>query len=116
MKKIILILSILLIPLQTFAFEDYIILSDLKVDSAYAKDDNIASVLPFFTIENNKNMLIVRAKSVGKTVIILETDSNNITLNVEISEDKTTLSEFDGITAFPIDFINEPAKPVLRGK
>ena len=116
MRKIFLTLLIFLGALQAYGFEDYIILSDIKVDSVYSKNENIVSVIPFYTIDNSKGTLILKAKSEGNTQIFIETNSGNIILDVNVTDKKTVLSEADGITVFPIDFISEPEKPVLRGK
>ena len=116
MKKIFLTLLIFLGALQAYGFEDYIILSDKKVDSVYSKDETIASVIPFYTIDNSKETLILKAKSEGNTQIVIETNNGNIAIDVEITDKKTVLSETEGITAFPIDFLSEPEKLELRGK
>ena len=116
MKKTLLTIFIFFTALQAYGFEDYIILSDLKVDSVYSKDESIVSIVPFYTIDNGKETLILKAKSEGNTEIIIETSNENITLNVEITDKKTTLSESDRIKAFPIDFMQKPKKPVLRGE
>lgn len=65
MKKLLVILSILLIPLQACAFEDYILTSDKPVISVSSSDESVISVLPFFTIDNNKDTIIVKAKKKG---------------------------------------------------
>ena len=116
MIKKILILLIFFIPLQAFGFEDYILLSDSKVDSAYSKDENIATVETFYTIDNNKKILILKAKSEGKTQIVIETNEKILTIDTEINETSTTLSNVEGISSFPVDMINKPTKPTLRGK
>ena len=116
MKKIFLTFLIFLGALQAYGFEDYIILSDIKVDSAYSKDENILSVMPFYTIDNGKKILILNAKSEGKTQILIETDNGEINIDVIITDKETILSDVEGITAFPIDFVSGPDKPVLREK
>jgi len=116
MKKIILIFSIFLISLQAYGFEDCIILSDVKINSVYSKDENIAVVKPFFTIDNSKETIILKVKSEGNTKIILETDNNDIEIDVNITDETTNLTPIEGITFFPIDFVSEPKKPILRGK
>lgn len=48
MKKCLLIASIIFIPLQALAFEDYIIVSEKPVHSVLSNDESIVSVVPFF--------------------------------------------------------------------
>ena len=67
MKKILFILLIFLIP-QAQAFEDYLILSDSPVSSINWSDDDVISATPLFTIDNNKNTIILKAKKEGMTV------------------------------------------------
>lgn len=117
MKKYIFAILILLIPIQVSAFEDYVILSDTPVNFVYSKDETIVSILPFFTIDNSKNMLILKSKSEGATDIVFETNDGIKTINVTVNENQTNVSETEGISAFTLDFTNslpERKKPVLR--
>lgn len=114
MKKILLILSIFFLQLQASAFEDYIIMSDFKIEKAYSNNNNIVEITPFYTIDNKKNTLILHSKNSGKTTVVFETEKSKILMDVIVDEDKTTLSEIDGMQAFVLDVIDEPLKPVLR--
>ena len=57
MRNLVLILSIILIPLKAYGFEDYIIVSDKPVELVSSDDREILDVSPFFTIDNNKNSI-----------------------------------------------------------
>ncbi len=114
MKKIIPILLILFSSLQAYGFEDYIIMSEKPVKNVYSKDENIVSVLPFLTIDNNKNTMIVKSKSEGSTEIVIETLDNTINIKIEVDEKETIFSENDEISIYALDFLDEPFKPTLR--
>lgn len=47
--------------------QDYIITTEKKVGSSFVKDEKILTLAPFFTIFNEKNVLILHPKTLGKT-------------------------------------------------
>lgn len=114
MKKILVTFLILNCALQAYGFEDYIIMSDKSVQNVYSKNENILSILPFFTIDNKKNTMIVKTKSEGNTQIVIETLEGTIDINVDVSEKEAVFSELDGISIFPLDFLDKPIIPELR--
>ena len=114
MRKIIPILLILFSSLQAYGFEDYIMMSENPVLNVYSKDENIVSVLPFLTIDNNKNTMIVKSKSEGNTEIVIETSDNTINIKVDVEENETIFSEDNDIMIFKLDFLDSPLKPTLR--
>lgn len=120
MKKLILILSILLLPLQANAFEDYIIVSDNPVKSVYCEDDEIAAILPFFTIDNSKNTLLLKSKKEGNTLLVIETTDGEAFINIEVKENETVMPKLEGLHYFILDIPpfkeQKREKPVLRGK
>ncbi len=105
MKKIFLLLFIFIMPLQALAFEDYIILSETKVDSVYSNNKDIVEILPFYTIDNNKKSIFLKAKNVGKAILTISTESGEKVIDVEISENKTELSGVEGLSYFPLDIV-----------
>jgi len=127
MKKIILILNLIVfIQLQVMALEDCIIYSENPVKSVYSEDENILEIIPLYNIDNTKNTMILRPKSIGKTLIILETTDGEAFIDAEITENKTILPELENLKYFVLDKPdiqnintknNEDVreKPVLRG-
>ena len=133
MKNIIPILLIAFFPLQSFAFEDYIIMSDYNVIKASSSDTNIASVNPLYNIDNNKNILLLKSKNVGKTILTIDSDKGEVYIDVEVTKDKTIIPQTEGLTYYVLDIpsaskeqenstetIPEPEeqqeKPILRGE
>ena len=103
MKRFLLLFSIVLIPLQASAFEDYIITSDKTVKSVYSSNSSVVSVTPFFTIDNAKNIILAKALNSGRAVIIIKTEDGEQAVNVKVSKDKTVLSQEDGLSYFKLD-------------
>lgn len=103
MKKFLVILSIFLIPLQVFAFEDYILTSDKPVISVSSSDESIVSVLPFFTIDNNKDTIIVKAKREGNAEITIKRYDKDVVVKVSITPEKTVFQSGNDVTYFPLD-------------
>ena len=93
MKKFLVILSILLIPLQAFAFEDYILTSDKPVISVSSSDESVISVLPFFTIDNNK----------GDATITIKRYDRNVVVKVRVTPEEIIFTSDDDIAFFPLD-------------
>ena len=114
MKKIFFTILILFCALQVYGFEDYIMMSDKSVQNVYSKNENVVSILPFYTIDNKKNTMIVKTKSEGNTQIVIETVEDVIDINVDVSEKEAEFSEHDGISIFPLDFLDKPIIPELR--
>ena len=135
MKNIIPILLITFFPLQSFAFEDYIIMSDYNVIKVSSSDTNIASVNPLYNIDNNKNILLLKSQNEGKTILTIESDKGEIFIDVEVTKDKTIIPQTEGLTYYVLDIPSmskeqenssetilqkEPEeqreKPILRGE
>lgn len=106
MKKFLLIASIVFIPLQALAFEDYIIVSDKPVHSVYSSDESVVSVVPFFTIDNKKDTIIVKAKREGHAEITVVQDGKDVVSKIEIMPDTTTIKCADGLSCFPLDKVD----------
>lgn len=103
MKKFLVILSIFLIPLQVFAFEDYILTSDKPVISVSSSDESIVSVLPFFTIDNNKDTIIVKAKKEGDAEITIKRYDRNVVVKVRVTPEKIIFTSGDDVSFLPLD-------------
>lgn len=92
-KKIFLLFSLILSPNFCFAAEtlsfslgyDYIITTDEPIKANLVDNSEILSVNPFFTIFNEKNVLLAHPQKVGKTLVTLLGDKNNIVLDVTVN-------------------------------
>lgn len=118
-KQILLTVAILL-PLQANAFEDYLIISDNPVNSVYSSDEKVFTIRPVFTIDNNKNNIILTPKSTGSAQIVVNTKNEQVKIDVTISDDKTVLSAKDGFTYYLLDIPDESLEivppPKIRGE
>ena len=102
MKKFLVILSIFLIPLQACAFEDYILTSDKPVISVSSSDESVISVLPFFTIDNNKDTIIVKAKKEGDAEITIKRYDKDVSVKVRVTPEKIIFTSGDDVSFFPL--------------
>ena len=103
MKRFLLLFSIVLIPLQASAFEDYIITSDKAVKSVFSSDESIVSAVPVFTIDNNKETIIVKAKREGNAEITVRQNDRDVVVKVRVTPEKTTFESGDDLVCFPLD-------------
>ena len=119
MKKLILILSIILIPLQACAFEDYIFTSDSPVKSVSSSDNSIVSISPFFTIDNTKDPITVNVPNEVNAEITVKLYDKDVVVKVQVTPDKTIFSNGDDFVFFPLDTPDEPVEilppPDIRG-
>lgn len=119
MKKLILILSIILIPLQACAFEDYIFTSDSPVKRVSSSDENVISVIPIFTIDNKKDTIIVKVRKEGNAEITVKLYDKDVVVKVQVTPDKTIFTNGDDFVFFPLDTPEEPVEilppPDIRG-
>ena len=111
MKKFFLLLAIISTITQAQAFEDYIILGDKKFDFIKSQNNDIVSVEPFYTIDNTKNIILLKSKQIGKTQLIYSIEGVEGDIEVEISEDRTILSKVEGLSYFVLDL---PEKSILH--
>lgn len=103
MKRILLLLTLIMLQLQAFSFEDYIIVSENPVNTVFSDDENIALILPLYNIDNSKNILFLKAKGTGKTIVTIETTEGEAYLDVEVTEDKTVIPQLDNLKYFSLD-------------
>lgn len=124
------ILSIFLFSaiLPVFGFEDCIINSDLKLTNIDIADKSMLEVSHLITIMNEKNTLMIHPLKIGKTSFsVLKDGQDKLSFQVEITEDKTIVSEQPGCEVLGLDTppeiieinLDEPpvqVLPELRGK
>lgn len=103
MKKNLMLLLILTNILPVCAFENYMIISEMPVKSVYAEDTKILDIKPVFTIDNEKNILILTAKKSGKTKIYLNLNGATKILNVNVNKNSTEIKPEKGFEYYSID-------------
>ena len=104
MKKILLILSIFFIPLQTLAFEDCIITTKGKLTDISIEDNKMVDVYPLITVGNDKNTLMVSPMKEGKTrFCVLKNNKDIVMFNIEITKNKTKIDDVKGFEIFTLD-------------
>lgn len=119
-KKIITLLIIFLGANQTFAFENYLITTEKIIKKITVSDESIISATPIFTIDNEKNIIVLEAKKIGTATITIITDETE-KIQVKVSENKTSITPCVGYIYEVIDTPPEPiqeidAPPILRDK
>lgn len=107
MKK--LLITILLMTSPAFAYENYMIISDVPIKSVYVENDKILDAKPVFTISNEKKILILTPKNTGKTKIFVDLNENSKILDVDVTKKITKIKPEKGFDYFAID---EPPKGI----
>lgn len=102
MKKILFLLSLIMLPAQ--AFQDCVITADGKLSDISIEQNDIIDVYPLFTVMNEKNTLFVHPLKEGKTrLCVLKNNKKIVMFNVEVKPDETIISEAEGFEVFSID-------------
>lgn len=104
MKKIFLTALIMFNILQTQAFEECIVTSDGRLTDIKIEDNTVINVHPLITIMNDRNTLFVKPLKVGTTSFsVLKNGKNICKFDVQITEDKTVVSEAKGFVINTLD-------------
>ncbi len=103
MKKIILSLLISMISLPTLAFDDYVIISARPIRYVNVQNDEILTIRPVSTIDNDKKLLIMTPKKEGKTKINVFSGEEVRTIEVNVTEKSTEIQPTDGFEYYIID-------------
>ena len=104
MIKRLIAIFIFCLSLQVQAFEDYIITTKGKLTDIKIENNSIINVYPLVTIMNNKNTLILSPLKIGKTKFsVLRNNKEKFNFNVEVLENKTTISQVKGFEILSID-------------
>lgn len=102
MKKFLFLLCIIILPAQ--AFEDCVIITDGKLSDISIEKNDIVDVYPLFTIMNEKNTLFVHPLKTGMTrLCVLKNGKDKVMFNIEVTEDKTNISDAKGFEIYAID-------------
>ena len=113
------IFTIFFIISQAYALEDYIVLSNKRIISVTSQNIDIVDVIPFFTIDNSKNIILVKPKQAGRTKIVFKFEDCEQTAQIKITENETIISDIDGLSYFVLDLPEGPLEtlppPSIRG-
>ena len=121
-KKFLILTSIFLTTiLQSLAFEDFLIMSDSKLVDIKIENNKIIDVCPLITVMNDKNILIVHPLSVGTTCFtVLKNYKEKVMFSVNVTENKTYISNIEGFNILSLDeppefnYPNLDLPPVLK--
>ena len=103
-KMFIMIFLIFISPLQTHAFEDYIITTNGKLTDISIENNKIVDIYPLITIMNDKNTLMVSPLQEGKTrFCVLKNGKDKVMFHIEITENKTTIEDVEGFDILALD-------------
>ncbi len=91
-KKIILLTIFLLFGTNCFALEsfeihlgkNYILSTQSIVESLAVSDSEIINVSPFFTIFNEKNVILVQPLKIGKSNLTIFTDKGDVKFEIAV--------------------------------
>ncbi len=98
------LISLFLLSLASYAFEDCLIINDEKLTDISIENNKIVDIFPLITIMNEKNTLFVHPLQVGKTrVCVLKGKKDKVMFEINVSEDETQISEVDGFDILKID-------------
>lgn len=120
--KIFLIFLLTAIPLNTEAYQDYIITTDGKLTDIAVQNNEIIDVYPMITIMNDKNTLIVHPLKEGNSMFrVVKNKKEKIYFSVKVETENTTISDVEGFNIYSIDEppnmyeyeLDEP--PMLKG-
>lgn len=105
MKKFfILLIAFILINVQTYAFQDGIVINKDKLTDINIEDNSVVDVFPLTTIMNDKNTLIVHPLKEGKTRFCVLKNGKTLALfTVEITEFETLINSPAGFEVFILD-------------
>ena len=101
MKKI--LLTILFLVSPVYAFENYMLISNVPVKSVSVAESEILEAKTLYTIDNMKKIIVVTPKKEGKTSININLYNANKKIDVKISNKVTKFYNTDGFTLFEMD-------------
>lgn len=90
--------------LQAQAFEECIVTSDGRLTDIKIEDNTVINVYPLITIMNDRNTLFVKPLKAGTTSFsVLKNGKNIYKFDVQITDDKTIVSEVKGFVINTLD-------------
>lgn len=116
--KYILILIFCVIPSVCFAAEtveinlgnNYIVTTEDVVISAVVSNSNIISISPFFTIFNEKNVLLLHPKKIGKSYLNFVQDKKETVFEITVKPKNTQIPIDFKKNGFNFSFLDKPPK------
>lgn len=92
---------------------DYIISADKIVSTTFVADESIVTLTPFFTIFNEKNVLLLHPQKVGKTSFTIFIGNDDNIFNVTVTPKKAQVeNKIIQIGDFEIMLLDAP--PVIK--
>lgn len=107
MKKFLILTAFIIFSLQAQAYDDYIMTSDKPVKSVKSSDESVVKIRPVFTIDNNKQTIIITPQKKGKAEITVNLVDKDVTVIVEITQEQTIFKADNDFTFFPMDIPDE---------
>ncbi len=92
--------------------EDYLIVSDKTVKKTNIADESIFVVKPFFTILNEKKMLLLTPKKIGKSLIVFLTENERFEFEVTVKENRNQSIEYQVKKIKDFEFVKLDKPPV----
>lgn len=71
---------------------DYLIATDKTIKTTIVTDEKIITLEPFFTIFNEKNVILLHPQKVGKTTFTIFLDTSDVTFNITVRPSTSTLN------------------------
>ncbi len=103
MTKNSLILALIILLTQAAYAADYIVSSDRPVKAVYVRNEEILTAKPLYTLNNDKENIIISVKKDGKTAILVNRFDEEIILDVRIKDGEMKIKNDKGFDYFPID-------------
>lgn len=85
--------------------EDYLIITDKVIKKIEIADLSIIEIKPFFTILNEKNLMLLNPKKVGKTSFSFLSDDEKFDFEIVIKPNKKEFNDFKLTTKSGFDFL-----------
>lgn len=120
-KKLFLIFILFFVPKICFGAEtlninlgsDYLITTQKSIKTSVLINPDIATINPFFTIFNEKNVLLLHPKKVGKTILKIVADNKENSFEINVKSKTASLTD-KAIKLGDFEFFIIDAPPVIE--
>lgn len=85
--------------------EDYLITTDKVIKKIEIKNPAMLEIRPFFTIFNEKNLLLLNPKKIGKTFFSFESEGEVFGFEIQINPNKKEFNDFETVTKSGFNFL-----------
>lgn len=103
MKKIILILTALFIALPSFAYQDYMLMTDYKLSKIKVSNEEVITVEPMVNLNCTGQAMMIIAHNTGKARLSFCKGRKRVNLCVRVKEDETCIRRKNGVKLIPVD-------------